>query len=52
MNHFLDFCLYQVEFPDVTINVFTMNAIANSVFSQVDEEGRSHGVLLEIIEHW
>jgi hypothetical protein len=29
-----------------------MNAIANSVFSQVDEEGRSHGVLLEIIEHW
>lgn len=40
-----------MEFPDGNIDVLTVNAIANSLYSQVDEEGRSHAILSEIIDH-
>jgi hypothetical protein len=31
--------------------VLTANAIAESLYSQVDEEGRSYSILSEIIDH-
>ena len=50
-NPLLDSREYQVEFPDGSIDVLTANAIAESIYSQVDDEGRSHAILSEIIDH-
>ena len=33
------------------INVLTANAIAESLYSQVNEEGRSYSILSEIVDH-
>jgi hypothetical protein len=42
---------YEVVFPDGSIDVLAANAIAESLYSQVDEEGRSYSVLAKIINH-
>jgi hypothetical protein len=51
MNPLLDTREYEVEFPDGSIDVLTANTIAESLYSQVDEEGRSYSILSEIIDH-
>jgi hypothetical protein len=51
MNLLLDTREYEVEFPDGSIDVLTANAIAKSLYSQVDEEGRSYLILSEIVDH-
>jgi hypothetical protein len=51
MNPLLDTREYKVEFPDGSIDALTANAIAESLYSQVDEEGRSYLILSEIIDH-
>jgi hypothetical protein len=50
-NPLLDTREYEVEFPDGSIDVLTANAIAESLYSQVDEEGRSYAVLSTIVDH-
>jgi hypothetical protein len=42
MNPLLDTREYAVEFPDGLIDVLTANAIAELLYSQVNEEGRSY----------
>ncbi len=51
MNPLLDTREYEVVFPDGSIDVLTANAIAESLYSQVDEEGRSYSILSEIMDH-
>jgi hypothetical protein len=50
-NPLLDTREYEVAFPDGSIDVLTANTIAESLYSQVDEEGRSYSVLSEIVDH-
>ncbi len=50
-NPLLDSREYEVEFPDGSIDVLTANAIAESMYSQVDQEGNSFSVLSEISDH-
>ena len=51
MNPLLDTREYEVEFPDGSIDVLTANAIAEALYSQVDEEGRGYSILTEIVCH-
>jgi hypothetical protein len=52
MNPLLDTREYEVEFPDGSIDILTVNAITeSSLYSQVDKEGRSYSVLSEIVDH-
>jgi hypothetical protein len=51
MNLLLDTREYEVEFPDGSINVLTANAMAEFLYSQVNEEGRSYLILSEIMDH-
>ena len=50
-NPLLDSREYEVEFPDGSVDVLTANAIAEALYSQVDEEGRSYSVFSEIVDH-
>jgi hypothetical protein len=51
MNPLLDTREYEVEFPDGSIDVLTVNAIAESLYSQDDKEGRSYLILSKIMDH-
>jgi hypothetical protein len=51
MNPLLNTREYEVEFPDGSIDVLTANAIAESLYSQVDKEGRSYSILSKIMDH-
>ena len=50
-NPILDSCMYEVEFPDGSTDAVTANIIAENMFSQIDDEGRSHAILQEIVDH-
>lgn len=50
-NPILDTRQYQVEFPDGEIASYAANVIAENLYSQVDEEGRSFSILDEVIGH-
>ena len=50
-NPILNSCLYEVEFPDGSTNTYLANMITENLYAQVDQEGRSHAVLDEIIDH-
>jgi hypothetical protein len=43
---------YEVEFPDDSIDVLMVDAIAEAMYSQVDEQGWSYAVLSKIVDHW
>ena len=47
----LDTRMYDVEFPDGSTDTFTANVIAENLFSQVDEEGRTYHILKEKTDH-
>jgi len=47
----LDTREYEVEFQDGSTDVFTVNVIAENLFSQVDDEGRSQVMMDEITDH-
>ncbi len=51
INPLLDTAVYDVEFDDGHIQSYSANIIAENLYSQVDEEGRHHLVLGEIIDH-
>ena len=50
-NPLLDTRLYNVEFPDGGIGEFSTNTIAESLYSNIDEEGYDLGLLDGIIAH-
>ena len=52
---FLDPCLdtreYEVQFPDGSIDILSTNAIAEVMYSQVDDKGHHHLLIKEISDH-
>lgn len=50
-NPLLDTREYEVEFPDGSIDVLTANAIAENLYSQVDEHGRTFLAMRSILDH-
>jgi hypothetical protein len=50
-NPLLDTREYKVEFPDGSVNVLSANAIMEVLYSQVDEQGWTYVILLEIVDH-
>ena len=50
-NPILDMREYEIEFPDGATNTFTVNPIAENLYSQVDEEGNSYSIFSEIVDH-
>ena len=51
LNPLLDSRIYQVEFPDGGIGEFTTNIIAESLISNVDEDGYDTGLMDGTISH-
>ena len=50
-NPMLDSRMYDVEFPDGSTDSFTANIIAENLYAQIDQEGRSYSILKEIMGH-
>ena len=50
-NPILDSRIYKVQFEDGRIGEYTANMIAESIYANIDEEGRSHSILDGIIGH-
>ena len=50
-NPLLNTLSYDVEFPDGTVREYGANIIAENIYSQVDEQGHSHGILDSILDH-
>jgi hypothetical protein len=50
-NHILDTREYEVSFPDGSTNYYAANMIAESLYSQVDADGREFIVMKEIVDH-
>ncbi len=50
-NPLLDTRVYAVQFPDGTEQEYTANLIAESLYSQVDDEGNQFILLDEILDH-
>lgn len=50
-NPLLDTRVYEVHFPDGTEQEYTANLIAESLYSQVDDEGNQFILLDEILDH-
>ena len=50
-NPVLDTRQYEIELPNGEINTYTANLIAESMYSQVDEQGRNLMLLHEITDH-
>ena len=42
---------YEVEFPDGSVDVLTANTIAEALYSQVDDKGKTYAVLSGIVDH-
>ena len=51
VNPILDTREYEVLFPDGSTQSYLANAIAESLYSQVDAEGRTHAVMQELVDH-
>ena len=50
-NPILDTRQYDVQFPDGSTDSYTANLIAENIYAQVDNEGRTMQLLAEIIGH-
>jgi hypothetical protein len=50
-NPVLDSRIYKVQFPDVHVEEYAANALAENIYSQVDAEGIQHLLIDEIINH-
>ena len=50
-NLILDTGLYEVQFEDGHFNTFSTNIIAENIFEQVDNEGRTMLLMDEIVDH-
>ena len=43
--------MYEVDFPDGSTEAFTENLVAEIIYSQVNEEGKSYSILSDILDH-
>ena len=50
-NPTLDTRVYEVEFPDKSVETLSVDLLADAMYSQVDNEGRSNAILDEITDH-
>ena len=50
-NPILDTSIYDVMFPDGSIQQYAANIIAEHMYSQVDEDGNRYQLLESIINH-
>jgi hypothetical protein len=50
-NPILDTREYEVQFSDGSIDTYSANLIAESMYSQVDEQGHRHQLIKEITDH-
>ena len=50
-NPILDTRMYEVEYLDGFTTIMPANSIAENMFAQVNEEGNSHVLFDEIVEH-
>ena len=50
-NPILDTSIYEVEFDSGETEAYSANIIAEHIYSQVDEEGYTHYMLDEIVDH-
>ena len=50
-NTILDTREYKVEFGDGSYNEYSANVLIENLYSQVDEEGRSHLIFKAITHH-
>ena len=50
-NPLLDTRLYEVEYPDGSTDVVNTNLIAENLYSQIDKEGETYTVMVEILDH-
>jgi Reverse transcriptase (RNA-dependent DNA polymerase) len=50
-NPILDTREYEVQLPDGSIDILSANAIAEAMYSQVDEQGHHHLLIKEISDH-
>jgi hypothetical protein len=50
-NPILDTRIFQVEFPDGHLEEYATNIIAEALYSQVDEQGNTTGLMHEICDH-
>ena len=50
-NPFLDTSVYEVELADGRIKDYSANVLAEHIYSQVDDAGRRHLVLKELVDH-
>lgn len=50
-NPILDTSIYEVEFDSGETEAYSANIIAEHIYSQIDEEGYTHYMLDEIIDH-
>eukprot|EP00536_Pseudo-nitzschia_multiseries_P017224 jgi/Psemu1/49913/gm1.49913_g len=50
-NSILDTRLYKLQLPDGTIEEYTANIVAESLYSSVDDDGRMFTLLDELIDH-
>lgn len=50
-NPILDTREYTVQYPDGSTDAFMANAIAENLYSQIDEEGRTFQILSEIVDY-
>jgi hypothetical protein len=50
-NPITDSRVYQVEFGDGSYGEYSTKIIAENLFAHVDDDGRSHAMLTEIIDH-
>ena len=50
-NPILDTRLFDVEYPDGRVEAFTTNKIAEALYSNVDDQGFTVGLLKEIVDH-
>jgi hypothetical protein len=50
-NPLFDSSVYEVEFESGETEAYTANIIAESIYSQIDEEGYTHYTLNDIIDH-
>jgi hypothetical protein len=51
-NPILDTREYEVSFPDGSTNCYAANMIVESLYSQVDTNGREYTLMKEIVDHW
>lgn len=49
-NPILNTRVYDLEFPDSAVRQYSMNIIAENIYSQVDEDGFRYQLLDEIID--